>query len=59
MKNERMSELFAYLNTLANVQSSGYKCNGEISEAIAEIKRELNVGKNVHNRHETSGGNVI
>lgn len=45
MKNERVSELTTYLTALTSAHAAGYKCHGEISEAIREL-RDVTMGDN-------------
>lgn len=49
---DRMKELSAYLETLATVQSSGYKCNGEIAKALRELEELVAGSKAVVMRAE-------
>lgn len=46
MNEERLHGLLAYLSTLRKLHDpdNGYLCAKEISEAIAEIRRELGIG---------------
>ncbi|MFZ4454316.1 hypothetical protein [Salibacterium aidingense] len=39
--NERLTELYAYLDRLIALEEAGYRCYDEIGEAITEVKREL------------------
>lgn len=41
MNNERLSALFTYLDGLANLAASDYRCNTEINECIGWIKAEF------------------
>jgi hypothetical protein len=36
--NEKITELTTFLSALAQVQGNGYKCHGEISEVIRELR---------------------
>lgn len=38
MKNDRISELTTYLNSLTTAHAAGYKCHGEIGEALKELR---------------------
>jgi hypothetical protein len=38
MKNERVGELTTYLTALTSAHSAGYKCHGEIGEALRELR---------------------
>ena len=38
MKNDRIYELTTYLNALTTAHAAGYKCHGEIGEALKELR---------------------